>query len=129
MSARASFDYAVFRFVPRVEREEFLNVGVILICPERRFLDVKTRLDRERLQALWPELDMEQLDRHIEVLHKICAGGPDSGSIGRLSQRERFHWLTSPRSTILQPSPVRTGLCTGEMNLNEILDQLSQKLL
>ena len=108
---RVSFDYAVVRVVPRVEREEFVNAGVILFCLQRDFLAARVEVDEARLRALWPELDVELVRQHLEAIPRICAGRPDAGPIAKLSLRERFHWLVAPRSTILQTSPVHSGLC------------------
>jgi hypothetical protein len=106
-----SYDYAVLRVVPRVEREEFVNVGVVLHCRACRFLAAAVDVDRERLLALDPELDLATVERHLAAIPRICAGGEGAGPLGHLSQGERFHWLTTPRSTIIQPSPVHAGLC------------------
>lgn len=111
MPAPPSFDYAAIRVVPRVEREEFLNAGMILFCPERKFLGVRTHLDAERLRALWPTIDIEEIRRHLEAFVRVAEGSPDAGPIARLSQRERFHWLVAPRSTIIQVSAVHSGIC------------------
>ena len=111
MPARSSFDYAIVRVVPRVERGELLNAGVIVFCLEKDFLQAKVEVDEPRLCALWPEIDLDLVRQHLEAIPKICAGTPDSGPIGRLSIRERFHWLVAPRSTIIQISPVHAGLC------------------
>lgn len=111
MHERSSFDYAVIRVVPRVDREEFINAGVVLFCRERRFLAARVALDRERLAVLAPELDAADVQRHLDLLPLIAAGGRNSGPIGALPQADRFHWLVSPRSTIIQPSVVHTGLC------------------
>jgi len=108
---QSSFDYAVLRIVPRVEREEFVNAGVIVFCPERQFLEAHIHIDESRLKALWPEIDIPLVREHLQAFPKICSGDPDAGPIARLSQRERFHWLVAPRSTIIQVSPVHTGLC------------------
>jgi hypothetical protein len=107
----SSFDYAVVRVVPRVERGEFINAGVIVFCLERRFLAAKVVVDEARLQALWPGLDVDLVRRHLEAIPRIAAGEDGAGPIARLSLRERFHWLVSPRSTMIQVSPVHTGLC------------------
>jgi hypothetical protein len=109
--ALSSFDYAILRVVPRVERGEFVNAGVILFCLERDFLQARVEIDAARLNALWPEADVELVLQHLEAFPRVCAGDPDAGPIARLSQRERFHWLVSPRSTIIQISPVHSGLC------------------
>jgi hypothetical protein len=111
MPARSSFDYAVIRVVPRVEREEFVNAGVILFCLGKDFLQARVEVDEPRLRALWPAIEIELVRQHLEAIPRICAGAPDAGPIGRLSLRERFHWLVAPRSTIIQISPVHTGLC------------------
>src|SRR6266513_682834 len=96
------YDYAVFRIVPRVEREEFVNVGVIVSCPARDFLEARIELDEARLRALDPALDLETVRAHLDALRAISAGDSQGGAIARLPQRERFHWLTAPRSTIIQ---------------------------
>lgn len=111
MPAPASFDYSVIRLVPRVEREEFLNAGIILFSPERRFLAVRVRFDEDRLLALWPFIDLEEAKRHVEAFVRVAEGDVDAGPIAGLSQRERFHWLVAPRSTIIQVSAVHSGIC------------------
>lgn len=110
MPARSSFDYAVIRIVPRVEREEFLNAGVILFCLNQRFLQARTALDEARLRALWPQADVGLVQAHLAAIPRVCAGGREAGPLGALPQKERWHWLTAPRSTILQTSPVHSGL-------------------
>ena len=115
------YDYAVFRVVPRVEREEFVNVGVIVSCPARDFLEARVELDEQRLMALDSALDVESIRAHLATIPAICAGGEQAGPIGQLSQRERFHWLVAPRSTTIQTSPVHTGWCE---NPNEVLEHL-----
>jgi hypothetical protein len=123
--ALSSFDYAIVRVVPRVEREELVNAGVILFCLERDFLAARVEVNEPRLRALWPEIDVELLRQHLEAIPRICAGGPDAGPIGRLSLRERFHWLVAPRSTIIQVSPVHAGLCESpERTLDELFRQM-----
>lgn len=125
MPTRSSFDYAVLRVVPRVERGEFINAGVILFCPELRFLAAQIRFDENRLHALWPEIDLALISAHLEGFNRVCEGNPDAGPIARLSQRERFHWLVAPRSTILQVSPVHSGLCEDpQSTLNQLFRQL-----
>ena len=122
----ASFDYAVIRVVPRVEREEFINAGVIVFCLEMRYLAARIRLDEERLRALWPEVDLELVREHLAAIERICRGDPAAGPIASLSQRERFHWLISARSTMIQPSPVHTGICDDTVY---ILDRLTNQFL
>jgi hypothetical protein len=123
--AMLSYDYAILRVVPSVEREEFVNACVVLQSPERAFLDCRVHLDEQRLLALWPALDMDLIRRHLEAFPKICAGDPDAGPIARLSRRERFQWLVAPRSTIIQVSPVHSGVCESpEIALDEIFRRL-----
>jgi hypothetical protein len=122
----ASFDYAILRVVPRVERQEFINAGVVVFCLEKRYLAARISLDPERLKALWPEADVELINEHLEAVPRICAGDPAAGPIALLSQRERFHWLISPRSTIIQPSPVHSGVCDGT---EDLLDRLGKQFL
>jgi len=105
------YDYAVVRVVPKVDREEFINAGVIVSCPELAFLDAVIKLDESRLLALDPNIDLDLVRKHLASIPKICRGGDDAGSIGQLPQRQRFHWLVAPRSTIIQTSPVHTGRC------------------
>ena len=127
MPVPSSFDYAVVRVVPRVERGEFINAGVVVFCLERRFLEARVVVDEARLKALWPEIDLELVRRHLEAIPKIAAGDASAGPIAKLSQRERFHWLVSPRSTIIQVSPVHTGLCDEEPEgmIEELSDRKS----
>lgn len=123
MPARASFDYAVVRVVPRVEREEFVNAGVILFCLERDYLAARIELDPARLRALAPGVDLALVEEHLAALRRVAEGGEGSGPIGRLSRRERFHWLVAPRSTILQVGPVHSGTCDDpEAALERLLD-------
>ncbi len=111
MAAKSSFDYAIVRVVPHVEREEFINVGVILFCRTQSFLDACINLDTERFTALAPYIAVEQMQCHLKLIPQICAGEGDH-PISQLSQAERFHWLVTPRSTSIQVSPVHSGLCS-----------------
>jgi DUF3037 family protein len=123
--ALSSFDYAVIRVVPRVERGEHLNAGVILFCLEKDFLKARIEVDEPRLRALWPDTDLDLVRQHLEAIPRICNGDPDGGPIARLTLRERFHWLTAPRSTIIQVSPVHAGLCDDpERALDELFRQM-----
>ena len=97
-----TYDYAIIRVIPRVEREEFVNVGVIVSCPAKGFLEARIELDEQRLMALDATLDIATVRDHLATIPAICAGGEQAGPIGQLSQRERFHWLVAPRSTIIQ---------------------------
>lgn len=115
------YDYAIVRVVPRVEREEFVNVGAIVSCATRRFLAARIELNEQRLIAIDATLDVEIVRNHLAAIPIICSGGEQSGPIGQLPQRERFHWLVAPRSTIIQTSRVHTGFCK---NLATVLDHL-----
>ena len=111
MRDHCTYDYAIIRVIPRVEREEFVNVGVIISCPAKGFLAARIQLDERRLMALDPTLDITTVRDHLAAIPTICAGGEQAGPIGQLSQRERFHWLVAPRSTTIQTSPVHSGCC------------------
>ena len=126
MPALSSFDYAIIRVVPRVERGEFINAGVILFCRTRRFLGARINLDRQRLAALDSQMDPAEVERHLALIPLICAGGAAAGPIGQLPMAERFHWLVAPRSSSIQPSPVHTGLCT---NPEAMLDHLMETMV
>lgn len=108
---RSIFQYAIVRVVPRVERGECLNVGVVLLCRPRRFMRARIHLDERRLAAFAPELDPALIRPHLEAIERVAAGDPSAGPIATLSRAERFHWLVSPASTVIQPSEVHTGLC------------------
>jgi len=119
------FEYALVRVVPRVERGECMNVGVLLWCQSAGYLDLRCVLDGERLAALDPFLDLAAVRTHLDALHRVCVGGPAAGAAGAMSPGERFRWLTAPRSTVVQTSPVHTGVTVdpaGELDhLVEIL--------
>jgi hypothetical protein len=106
-----TYDYAIVRVVPRVERGEFVNAGIILSCDVERYLHACIDLDEDALLALDAHVDLDLIKSTLATIPAICAGGADAGAIGRLSARERFHWLVAPRSTMVQTSPVHTGLC------------------
>jgi hypothetical protein len=121
----SSFDYAIVRVVPRVERGEFINAGVILFCLTSRFLAAKVELDEQRLLALEPEVDLALVRGHLEAIPRICTGGRAVGPIGQLPQKERWHWLVAPRSTIIQTSPVHSGLCEDPAKaLEHLMDRM-----
>lgn len=121
MRKHATYDYAVIRVVPRVEREEFVNVGVILSCQDESFLEARIEIDEPRLLALHPTLDIAAVRAHLATIPTICAGGDEAGPIGKLSRRERFDWLTAPRSTMIQTSPVHAGRCANPRVAIELL--------
>ncbi len=112
MHTLCTYDYAIIRVVPRVEREEFINAGVIVSCPEKKYLEACIELDERRLQALCATLDLQTIRNHLAAIPLICAGGEAAGPIGQLPQRARFHWLVAPRSTVIQTSAVHTGRCS-----------------
>src|SRR5947209_13572445 len=118
---QSSFDYAVIRVVPAVEREEFFNAGVILFCPQQRFLAARVYLDRVKLLAFGRDVDADDIERRLEGIEKICAGDPSAGPIAKLAQRSRFHWLIAPRSTSVQVSPAHSGMCEEP---GSVLDRL-----
>ena len=120
------FEYAIIRVVPRVEREEFINVGVILYCGPLKFLETKIKLNKDRIRALCKEAECEELEAYIHSFERISAGGADSGPIGKLIPAERFRWLTATRSTIVQTSKVHPGLTN---NPQEMLDRLFDQLV
>jgi Protein of unknown function (DUF3037) len=125
----SSYDYAIVRVVPRVEREEFVNVGVILSCPAQDFLEARIALDEQRLTALDPAVDLDAVRRHLASIPAICAGGTQGGPIGQLSRRQRFDWLVAPRSTIIQTSKVHTGRCTDpRLALEHLLEKVVRAL-
>jgi hypothetical protein len=125
MPARSAFEYAAIRVVPRVERDEFVNVGALLLCRQRRFLKAKLHLDAARVRMLDTTIDLEFLSAQLEQIPLVCAGGATSGPIGELPLYERFRWLTAPRSTVIQPSPVHAGLCDDpEATLERLFAQL-----
>jgi len=120
-----SFDYSIIRVVPRVERGERINAGIVLYCRARDFLGAAVALDRSRLSALAPELDADLVEAHLRSVEQICEGGKGSGPIGQLSQPERFHWLVSPRSTVIQLSPMHSGLCDDpQVALEHLMETL-----
>ena len=123
MHALASYDYAVVRVMPRVERGEFLNVGIILFCRTRRFLHTQIALDTQRLSVFAPYLDIDEVKYHLDLLVLVSTGNKEAGPIGHLSQSERFHWLVAPRSTIIQTSPMHSGLCSDpEKTLQTLME-------
>lgn len=125
MPKRLTYDYAIIRLVPKVERGECINVGVIVSCPAQGFLEARIVCDAQRLRVLDASLDIETVREHLMSIATMCTGGKQAGPIAQLPQRERFHWLIAPRSTIIQTSPVHTGLCTDPATvLEHLLDTL-----
>jgi pimeloyl-ACP methyl ester carboxylesterase len=120
------FQYAVLRVVPRVEREEFVNVGVIVFCRTRRFLRARVAPDPRRIQALAPDIDLETVSAHLDARVRVAAGDADAGPIAALPQSERFHWLVAPSSTVIQTSSVHSGLCDEP---EAVLDRLFEQLV
>ncbi len=126
MHAKYLFDYAVIRVVPRVEREEFINVGVILFCKAEKFLKVNYLLDTNRLLVFAPELDVNAVEENLKAMEQICMGTKAGGSIGELDTASRFRWLTATRSTVIQTSKVHPGY-TG--NASETLEKLFKEFV
>jgi hypothetical protein len=120
------FQYAVVRVIPRVERGESLNAGVILLCRPKRFLAARVALDAARLRALAPDVEPATIEAHLDGIVRIARGDTDAGPIAALTQGERFHWLVAPSSTVIQPSEVHTGLCDDPA---EELDRLFDRLV
>lgn len=109
MSAEYTYDYAILRVVPRVDRGEAVNVGVILSCPELQFLEARIEVDEGRLLTLDPTVDLPTVRQTLNAILAVCRGDADTGPLGEMPQRNRFHFLVGPRSTIVQPSPTHTG--------------------
>ena len=125
MQANDLFEYAVIRTVPRVEREEFLNVGVVLFCRHQKFLKAKFSLSESRIKAFAPAINMPLVEEYLIAFQQICEGANDAGPIAQLPLAERFRWLTAPRSTILQTSRVHSGLCAdAEEKLRKLYEEL-----
>ena len=120
-ATHCTYDYAVIRVVPRVEREEFVNAGVIVSCPEKGFLEARIELDEARVVALHPGVDLDAVRTHLAAIPAICAGGPGAGAIGLMPPKERFRWLVAPRSTVVQTSAAHAGRCDDPAALLEHL--------
>lgn len=116
MSVLVPYEYAVLRAVPRVERGEFVNVGVVLYCQKLDFLGCSTHIDEARILALDPSVDVEGIAALLDAVSCVCVGGPESGPAGEDAQGRRFRWLIAPRSTVVQPGPVHTGLTADPGN-------------
>ena len=129
MHDHSTYDYAGIRVVPRVERGEFVNVGVLVSCPAQDFLEARIELDPHRVATLDPTLDLEALGTQLAAIPRICEGGEAAGPIGKLSRRERFRWLVAPRSTIIQMSPAHAGQC-GEPHalIERLMDTMVRPL-
>lgn len=125
MPGKYLFEYAVIRIVPRVEREEFLNAGVILYCRDLKFLDVRFAIDKKKWQVLCAEMDCSEVEEHLHSFEKICRGDAAGGAIASLDIASRFRWLTATRSTIVQASKVHPGFCTDPSEtLHKLFTQL-----
>ena len=126
MPDKLLFEYAVIRVVPRVEREEFLNVGIILYCKQKKYLDCVYQLDKDKLKVLCPALECGDVEAHLLSFANICKGSRQAGSIGRLDLPSRFRWLTATRSTVVQTSKVHPGFCKDPA---ETLQKLFERLV
>ena len=125
-SAVKSFSYAIYRLVPRIERGECVNVGVVVFCRPRDYLAARTAIDEARVRALWPDLGLDEVRKHLQAIERVAAGDPEGGPIAELDLTARFHWLTAPSSTIIQPSEVHTGVAEEPA---EQLDRLFASLV
>lgn len=126
MPDKLLFEYAVIRVVPRVEREEFLNVGIVLFCKQKKYLRCRFQLDKAKLDVLCPLLECDEVESHLQSIEAICNGAKDAGAIGALDLASRFRWLTATRSTVVQTSKVHPGFC---YDLEETLQKLFQQLV
>jgi hypothetical protein len=125
MQDKQIYEYAIIRVVPRVEREEFLNVGIILYCSKQGFLQAKYLLDKDRISSFSKLIDLEELEKYLQTWERICKGGKNGGPIGALPIASRFRWLTATRSTIVQTSKVHPGLCeNAEQTMNCLFQEL-----
>ena len=111
MQNRETYEYAVIRLVPKVEREEFLNVGVILFSKRKKYLGIKYKIDKERIKAFAEDIDIEIVEKHLKAWEMVCQGAPQGGTIGQFELPSRFRWLVASRSTIIQSSKTHPGLC------------------
>lgn len=126
MQEQLIFEYAVIRIMPRVDRGELLNVGVVLFCKSRKFLQSRIRVDEQRISALFPEIDMEEIKEHLQAFDHICKGEQNAEGIAALDTQSRFKWLTAKRSTVIQTSEVHPGFCKDPQ---EKLEQLFEQLV
>jgi hypothetical protein len=125
MSDLVSFEYFAVRCVPRVDREEFVNVGVVVYSRVREFLGAACSVDRDRLKALAPDIDIDDVDSHLATIGAVCRGEVAAGPAASLGKRQRFEWLSAPRSTVVQPGPVHSGLTTDPgSELEHLLEKL-----
>ena len=124
MQDRAIYEFAILRLVPKVEREEFINVGVILFCRNHKFLKMKYHLDTKKIRAINSELDIDLIKSHLDSWSRICKGGNEAGTIGELEPHVRFRWITAPKSTIIQCSKVHPGKCDDPQR---VLDSLFEQ--
>ena len=124
MQAKATYEFAIIRVVPQVEREEFINVGVIVFSKSKNFLGIKYKIDKKRLTSLNPDIDIDLIQKYLAAWKAICEGGKEGGEIGQMEKSYRFRWLASNRSTILQTSKVHPGLCQDS---ESILEELFEK--
>lgn len=126
MQGQQLFEYAVIRIMPRVEREEFMNVGVVLYCSSKKFLRAKFILDKDKVTSFSPEIDIEEICEYLTAFERICEGHKDGGPIAKLPLPERFRWLTATRSTVVQTSKVHPGFCSDPA---EMLERLYEQMV
>jgi hypothetical protein len=124
MQDKCTFEYAIIRVVPKVEREEFFNVGVILFSKRKKYIEMKYHIDPEKLKAFSPDIDLDQLNEYLNAWKLVCLGEPSGGPIGKMELPDRFRWLTSSRSTIIQSSKTHPGLCLDpQKELEDIFEK------
>ncbi|MEI5985689.1 DUF3037 domain-containing protein [Sphingobacterium sp. PU5-4] len=126
MQDRTLYEYAVVRLVPRVEREEFVNIGVLLYCRKQKYAELLFHIDEERCRLLHKEIDFEQIYAHLKSIQHICKGNKEGGALAMLDQTERFRWITAKRSTLIQCSAVHPGFC---LDAAETHQELMEKLV
>lgn len=126
MQEKHLYEYAVIRVLPRVEREEFLNVGIVIFCKREKFLQMKFQLDEQRLRCLCTDFDLEQIQKNLESFEKICRGAKDGGPIAQLDVPSRFRWLTAVRSSVIQTSRPHPGMC---FKMEDTLERLFKEMV
>ncbi|MEN0049167.1 MAG: DUF3037 domain-containing protein [Bacteroidota bacterium] len=124
MQDKVTYEYAVIRLVPKVEREEFINIGVLLFSKRKKYIGIKVKIDEARIISFSREVDMKTIRDYLKAWTSICKGAPEGGTIGQLDLASRFRWLTATKSTIIQCSPVHPGLCEApELVLEHIFER------
>lgn len=124
MQDKVTYEYAIIRLIPRVEREEFINIGAILFSKRKRFVAMRYQLNRTRIEAFCPDINIELIENYLKAWEQVCKGDPHGGAIGKFDLPDRFRWLTATRSTIIQSSAVHPGLCTDpQATLDDVFER------